>query len=153
MPGFAWTNSKTELPSNWLRLKFQLKSWSNWLLINLFDPNCSSESASSRQNWLIWTWIWSKILKSIEIDLKEIKRDWKSWNTSNFLIEFDFFDLLIDIKVIFFDLLIENWLNSIARHWHQNWRYDFNFKIRTVIWIRWNPILNLQQFNSGTLIT
>ena len=37
----------------------------------------------------------------------------KKVNINHFLIKFDFFDLLIDIKVIFFDLLQENWSNQM----------------------------------------
>ena len=35
-----------------LRLKFWLKSWLNWLLIDIFDPNSWNLKQSSGQNWL-----------------------------------------------------------------------------------------------------
>ena len=57
-----------------------------------------------------------------QMRLKEIKKYQKSQNISIVLIEFhffnisiDFFDLLINIKVIIFNLLFNNWSNSIEK--------------------------------------
>ena len=63
-----------------------------------------------------------KSQKEIEKRAKKIKNDQKSQNKSNFLIKFNFFDLLIyffdlliDIEVIFWDLLIKNVSNLIEK--------------------------------------
>ena len=42
---------------NWLRLKFWLKSRSNPLLINIFEPNSWNPKQSWWRNWLNWVWI------------------------------------------------------------------------------------------------
>ena len=58
----------------------------------------------------------SKSLKLIKRDQKEIKNRSKKMKKIQyiltFLIKFDFLYLLINFKVIFFNLLIKNWLNS-----------------------------------------
>ena len=50
---------------------------------------------------------------------------------------FDFFNLFINIKVVFFDLLIEKRLKlfkinqkDIENNSNWNWQYDFDFNIR-----------------------
>ena len=62
--------------SNPSRSKFHFIWWLNRLFINFFDPNLSSESESSWQNWLKHLKIISKRSKSIDFNRKEIESDW-----------------------------------------------------------------------------
>ena len=81
---------------NRLRPRFQLELDSNNLLIDFFYPNCRDET-----DFIGPDFYW-KVEKEIDIDQK-------SWFMSTFLIKFDFFYLLIDIKVTFlikFDLFL-----------------------------------------------
>ena len=91
--------------SNQLRLKFWLKLWLNWLLI---DPNSWNPKKLSPQNLLNCVWILSKVWKEIGngwLWLNLIKIQFKL----TFSINFEFFNLLIDfkVKVNYCDLLID----------------------------------------------
>ena len=74
---------------------FGLKSWSNRLLINFLNPNLNMDFYSLWQNWLNWLQIQSKKFKNNRIY-------WLFWLNLTFSMDYDFFKLLIDIKVIFF---------------------------------------------------
>ena len=56
---------------------------------------------------------------------KEIDNDPKRSNLIEKVIKFDFFDLLIDFEVIFFDLFIKKWSNLIEKRSKLD---DFNQK-------------------------
>ena len=112
---------------------------------------------------------WLKEIEKVKIDqLILIKFDLLDLliDFFDFLINFKviFFKLLINFKVIFFNLLIKNWLNSIdfnqkeikiiSDSWstEQFFSSDGNrIEIIDRIWTAWN--LNRQRFDSGLLIT
>ena len=111
---------------NWPIVKFWLILWSNWLLIDFFDPDSWSQSESSRQNWFQQLRNASKILNLIKRDQFYIVSDQKDQNSQNILtfsIKFDFFHLLIDFSALLIDfqsfnqLEIKNWLKSINFNW------------------------------------
>ena len=78
------------------RLWFCLKSWSNWLLIDFFDPNSWNPNQLSQQNWLnhVQT-IWKKsiyikrdqiYMKNDRKKFKKVKIYWLFWLNFTFSI-------------------------------------------------------------------
>ena len=123
---------------NRLRPKFCLESDSNCLLINIFDPNLSSESKSSWQNWFHRLRIPSKSSKLIEKEIKKrSKRDqkeiWfiriKSKKSKDFIHLFQSFNQ----KLVNFN---QKWWNLIKKRskidWIPNPQYDFDIGLPIV---------------------
>ena len=52
--------SSNLMPSKRPEFKFWLKLWSNWLIIDFFDPNSWNLIESSWQNWLNWIQIFRR---------------------------------------------------------------------------------------------
>ena len=89
--------NQSRLP-NWLIL------WSNSLLIEFFDPNSSSESKLSRQNWF-----------------QQLKKDPKFWNLSIIII--NVLKLIENVKINW--LSDKNWLfwSFNGLFWSFNWLF------------------------------
>ena len=118
--------------------KFRLKSDSNLRWINFFNPNFWSLIASSRQIqlYIVWfisniDWIWSKVVKNNWI----FNQLWHFWLNSTF------FDRIIDIDMIIFDLLIKKMNKNTSKliDYNQNLIKIWSKSQSSIQSRSWNP--------------